>query len=283
MSSITDDIDQQMQEARDQANLAVGDRLEAELSEQEQATFDKARAALEAEEAVLPEKYRGKTAAEVYQLVQKELEYKAQKAKDGESSEDDQEEAPEEEEDKTPEPEESEATKALAEASEEFYASEGKLKPETIAKLEALDSADLIKAWQELQAKAPAPEAPLSDADAKAIVDSVGGQDSYNKALQWAAENLSDDDKASYDAVIQSGNKAATKFAVEALLNRYKADVGFDGDTVSGGKPKKSGVKPFRSNAEFQRALRDPRYAEDPAYQMDIMERLQVSPDVLPV
>ena len=87
--------------------------------------------------------------------------------------------------------------------------------------------------------------------------------------------------KASYDAVIQSGNKAATKFAVEALLNRYKADVGFDGKAVSGGKVKASGAKPFRSNAEFQRALRDPRYREDPAYHNDIMDRLAVSGELL--
>lgn len=278
--SITDDIDAQMQEAREQAALAVGDRIETELSEQEQATYERGRQALEEAEAVLPEKYRGKSAAEVYALLQKELEYKAKKAS-SESDEDDQEDAPEESTDETPEPEETEASTALREASEEFYASEGKLKPETIAKLEALPSADLIKAWQELQAKAPAPEAPLSDADAKAIVDSVGGQESYNKALEWAAENLSDDDKASYDAVIQSGNKAATRFAVEALTNRYKADVGFDGKTVSGGKVKSSAAKPFRSEAEFQRALRDPRYHEDPAYQRDIMDRLEVSGELI--
>jgi hypothetical protein len=279
MSAITDEIEETMRQARDQENLAVGERLEAELADQEDAVFQKAREAQLAEAAKLPEKYQGKTAAEVYALMQKEIEYNRAK-KETESAEDAQEEAPEAPEAEEAEPEESEALVALREASDEFYKNEGKLDEATVQKLEALPSADLIKAWQELQAKAP-PAKPISDEEATVIVKSVGGQETYNKALAWAAENLSDEDKASYDAVIASGNRAATQFAVEALTNRYKAAEGFDGSPISGGTVKTSKVKPYRSEAELRRDLANRRYQDDPAFRIDVEERLAVSGDLL--
>lgn len=280
MSAITDEIEESMRQAREQELIATGEKIEAELEAQDQALYDKGREAQEQEAAVLPEKYRGKSAAEVYQLLQKEIEYKAQKEKEGQPTEDAPEGTPEEAAEETPAPEETEATTALREASEEFYANDGKLNAETVAKLEALPSADLIKAWQDLQSKATVTK-PISDAEATEIVKAVGGQDTYNKALAWAAENLSADDKESYDAVIASGNKAATQFAVEALTRRYKEAVGFDGEAVSGGKVKTSKVKPYRSEAELRRDLANRRYQEDPAFRIDVEERLAVSGELL--
>jgi hypothetical protein len=275
MSVINDEIDETLRLAQEQQALEVGTRLEAAQAQQEEDLFSRAREAQEQEAAQLPEKYRGKTASEVYQLLQKEREYEAQKAK-GESTEDGQEEAPEE----TPAEEDSEAITALKEASEEFYKNEGKLDEATVAKLEALPSAELIKAWQQLQAQTEVP-ALISDAEATEIVTSVGGQEAYNQALAWAAENLSPEDRTAYDQVITSGNKAATQFAVEALTNRYKAAVGFDGEVVSGGRAKTSGVKPYRSNAELRRDLSNPRYQQDPAFRIDVEDRLAVSGELL--
>lgn len=273
--SIDTDIEESMRLAAEQQALATGERLEAETAAQEEAVFTRAREAQEAELAELPEKYRGKTAAEVYQLVKAEQEYLAKKAKEGDTTEEEEapaEEAPASEE----EEEETEAAKALREASEELTS--GKLSPETIAKLEALPSAELIKAWQALQ---EGTEPPLSEEEAVTLVKSVGGQEVYNEALKWAAENLSDEDKASYDQVIKSGNRAATRFAVEALLNRYKASEGFDGSPVSGGRTKTQGIKPYRSNAELRRDLANSRYQEDPAFRLDVENRLAVSGDLL--
>ena len=133
MSAIQDEIEETMRLANEQQALATGERLATEQAEDEQALFDRARQAQEAEVGGLPEKYRNKTAAEVYALMQKEIEYKAKK--EPEPSEDDQ-EAPSEEApvESTEEPED-EATVALREASEEFYKNEGKLDEETIKKL----------------------------------------------------------------------------------------------------------------------------------------------------
>ena len=273
--SIDNEIEESMRLAAEQQALETGTRLVDEQEASEQAVFDRARKAQEEELGGLPEKYRGKTAAEVFALMQKEAEYKASK-----SSEDDQEDASDSDEDESPAPEESDAVTALREASEAFYANDGQLDAETVAKLESLPSADLIKAWQALQAEAPKAE-PLSEADAEAIVKEVGGQEAYNLALRWAADNLSEDDKASYDAVVQSGNKAATKFAVEALQARYKAAVGFDGDPGSGTNVKTPSVKPYKSEAQLRKDLSNPRYQEDPAFRLEVEDRLRVSGDLL--
>lgn len=280
MSVIHDEIDEAQRLAREQTALEVGERLAEAQAKQEEDLFARAREAQEQEVGQLPEKYQGKSAAEVYALMQKELAYKAEQSKKGESTEDDLEEASEEATEESPAEEESEAETALKEASEEFYKNEGKLDEATVAKLEALPSADLIKAWQKLQSQAEVP-APISDAEAQEIVTSVGGQEAYNQALAWAAENLSPEDRASYDQVITSGNKAATRFAVEALTNRYKAAVGFDGEAVSGGRAKATGVKPYRSEAELRRDLSNPRYQQDPAFRLDVEDRLAASGELL--
>jgi hypothetical protein len=283
MTAINDEIEEAQRLAREQEALATGERLTAELEADEEAIFQRAREAQEAELAQLPEKYQGKSAAEVYALMQKEVEYRLKQAKGEEpadEAQEDQEGASEQSEGESQETEETPAFQALREASEEFYASEGKLTPETLQKLEALPSADLIQAWQALQAQAP-PAKPLSDEEATAIVNRVGGQDAYNKALAWAAENLSEEDKASYDAVVQSGNKAATQFAVEALTTRYKQAVGFDGEPVTGAVAKAPKVKAYRSEAELRRDLSNPRYQQDPAFRLDVEERLAVSGDLL--
>ena len=70
------------------------------------------------------------------------------------------------------------------------------LSEETINALSEMDSKDLIREYvkfysqnqQQVQAQA------TSEADAKAIYDSVGGQEAYGEMVGWAAHNLSQDE-----------------------------------------------------------------------------------------
>ena len=169
----------------------------------------------------------------------------------------------------------------LKEASEEYYSNDNELKPETIQKLKEMPSEELIEAYLELQKSNPVAKAqPLSDDAAKTIVDSVGGQDAYNDTLSWAADNLKPEEVAAYDNVVNSGNKDAIFFAVQALNQRYKDSVGFEGQQISGRAPKNT-VKGFRSNAELANAISDPRYRNDPAYRYDIEQKLAASGDLM--
>lgn len=169
----------------------------------------------------------------------------------------------------------------LKEASEEYYSNDNQLKPETIEKLKEMPSEDLIEAYMEWQKGNPTVQSqPLSDEAAKDIVASVGGQESYNDTLAWAADNLKPEEVAAYDNVVNSGNKDAIFFAVQALNQRYKDSVGFEGQQVSGKAPKAT-VKGFRSNAELASAISDRRYRTDPAYRFDVEQKLAASGDLL--
>ena len=143
-----------------------------------------------------------------------------------------------------------------------------------------MPSEQLIDAYLELQKNTPIQQQQLTDADATAILDSVGGEAAYNETLAWAADNLKPDEVAAFDNVVNSGNKDAIFFAVQALNQRYKDSVGFEGKRMSG-KSVKSSVKGFRSQAELARAIADPRYRDDPAYRLDIEQRLAASGDLL--
>ena len=202
--------------------------------------------------------------------------------KEDESDHSDEDSAPD---DSAPEEEEqspvSKRVDFLKEASDEYYSNDNELKPETIQKLKEMPSEELIEAYLELQKNNPVAKAqPLSDDAAKTIVASVGGQDAYNDTLAWAADNLKPEEVAAYDNVVNSGNKDAIFFAVQALNQRYKDSVGFDGQQISGRAPK-STVKGFRSNAELANAISDPRYRNDPAYRYDIEQKLAASGDLM--
>jgi len=263
------------------ALLAKGEELAAAEAEALAAVYENAQAAQAEEQALLPEKFRGKSAVEIaraYAELEKKLGQREEPKEAPEADETPEAtDAQEETEEAVEEP--SEATELLRVASEE-WAKDKEMSAETMEKLSALPSAELVKAYAEIQKATPAPVA-ITDAEALEVVNKVGGKDVYDKALAWAGETFSQAEADDYDAVIATGNKAAIAFAVEALTTRYKATVGFEGDTISGGRSRGPQVAPFRSNAELATAIGDPRYHRDPAYRMDVEARLAVSGDLL--
>lgn len=273
---IFDATDPDVTEARleNEARLVdIGDKLIAQEEERDLDKYERARAAEEAEL-----RYAGKfKSAEDLEKAYKELEKKL--GQKDESTQEDEVES--EAESESPEEETvSETAKFLQEASDEYWTNSNQLKPETIQKLKEMPSEQLIDAYLEIQKNNPIQQQQLSDADANAIMASVGGADAYNETLAWAADNLKPEEVAAYDNVVNSGNKDAIFFAVQALKQRYQDAVGFEGKRVSG-KSVKNTVKGFRSQAELARAISDPRYQSDPAYRIDIEDRLAASGDLI--
>ena len=206
---------------------------------------------------------------------------KPQEEEGGEPSEE-QPEATEEVEEEAPEEEASASEATLTKAADE-YAAGGELSEESIEALSQMDSKDLIKAYVEFYGKnAQKYEAAkeLQATEQAAIKNIAGGEESYAEMMQWASQNLDPQEIDSYNSVTNSGNVSAIKFAVEALKSRYVADVGQERELISGRKPS-SKSKVFRSNAELARAIADPRYHTDPAYRMDVEQKLANSPELL--
>lgn len=154
----------------------------------------------------------------------------------------------------------------------------GELSEEAIDKLASLDTKDLIKAYMTYNSQAQ--QATIAGAELQAIKDSVGGDQAYGEMVQWAAQNLSESEIADFNAVTNTNNPAAIRFAVQALNSRWKDGNGYEADLVTGRKAAATNDR-FRSHAELSRAIADPRYATDPAYRQDVELKLARSRDLL--
>ena len=264
------------QQSAEAKSLAQGERIMAEEEAITSRKYEKAR-----EDADAETRYAGKfKSAEDLEKAYKELENKlGQKDEVSDEAEGDQEGT--EEGDGQEVEEADENVDFLRNASEEYWGNDQKLNEETVQKLKEMPSDQLVEAYLKWTKDQPTVVAqPLDQAEADNIVKTVGGQEAYNDTLAWAADNLSPEEVAAYDNVVNSGNKDAIFFAVQALNQKYRDAVGFEGKTVSGKAPKNS-LKCYRSQAELARAISDPRYRNDPAYRLDVEDKLSASGDLL--
>jgi len=113
----------------------------------------------------------------------------------------------------------------------------------------------------------------LTEAQANELFKMVGGEKAYQSMINWAGQNLSQEEIGMYDNVMASGNPDAIFFAVQALSSKYSDSVGSDGELLTG-RGTKNEDSSFRSQAELVQAMSDPRYDRDPAYRRDVLDKL---------
>ena len=116
----------------------------------------------------------------------------------------------------------------------------------------------------------------LTEAQAKELFKMVGGEKAYQSMINWAGQNLSQQEIQMYDSVMGKGDPNAIFFAVQALNNKYTEAVGTDGQLLTG-RGGNDSVAAFRSQAELVQAMSDPRYDNDPAYRQDVIRKLENS------
>ena len=151
---------------------------------------------------------------------------------------------------------------------------EGDFKQETLDKLKGLDPTKLAQEYLNYRAGNQPPEPrSLSKEDVKELHTVTGGQKGYNDMIKWAVSNIDKSERDMFDAVIDSGDKQAAYFAVQAMNYRYNDSQGVDAPLLTGkaASPKTSG---FKSQAALVAAMSDPRYDNDPAYRQEVMEKL---------
>lgn len=146
--------------------------------------------------------------------------------------------------------------------------------------LEGLTVEDLAEIYQELKVENNSNDDDLSDDQVNTIYNSVGGEQQYAQMMQWAAQNLQPEEIAAYDAAIDSSNMASINLALRGLVSAYQEANGVEGKTIQGKTPASSSSTAFRSQAELIAAMNDPRYDVDPAYRMDVMNKLEMSPEL---
>jgi hypothetical protein len=155
--------------------------------------------------------------------------------------------------------------------------SQTELTPETVKAISEADPSKLAEMYLEYRSQQESSQqtSTMTDQDVNGLKGLVGGEKNYNDMLGWASQNLSDQDIEMYDAVMELGNPAAARFAIEALAYRYQESNGVEPDLVQGKSPGTGGA--FRSQAEVVQAMSDPRYDNDPAYRRDVMQKLERS------
>ena len=151
---------------------------------------------------------------------------------------------------------------------------DGKWDPELVQQVEGMNPIDVLNLMLENGSQQQAPVATQSDV--ASIQESVGGPEEYGNMIQWASQNLSEQEISLYDAAIDRGDPLTMFFAAQALFSRYQDSVGYDGELLTGSAPQTTS-QGFRSQAELIAAMSDPRYDKDPAYRQDIADKLAVS------
>jgi len=245
--------------AEEQDSLQVGEEL---VAQQEQLLAGKYKNAEDLEQAYLSlQKKLGQEETEEEDYEESDEGYAEEEGSDEEVSN----EAP--------------AVSLINEASQEYYANDGTLSEETIAKFSEMSSQDLVNAYLEIQAnnpQAPQQAVELSEGQINSIQNAAGGEANYNRVIEWAANNLPENQIDAFDSVIDSGNPAAIGIAFQGLQSQYNESNGYEGRMLQG-KPADSRGDVFRSQAQLIAAMSDPRYDNDPAYRADVVEKLERS------
>lgn len=108
------------------------------------------------------------------------------------------------------------------------------------------------------------------------IISITGGEESYQGMVEWASEALPADEVEAFNATIDTGDPSLIRMAVQGLNARYRSESGSEPNLVQGSTDTVSGGK-FESAAELTAAMRDPRYAKDPAYRQSVAQKLSRS------
>jgi uncharacterized protein YbaA (DUF1428 family) len=155
------------------------------------------------------------------------------------------------------------------------FAEHGTLSEESVAEIESWGiPREMIEGYVEGQ------KAVLA-AQFQSVYSEAGGEESYNSMIEWAADNLPDGEQDAFNRAVMQGTTDDMMFAVRSLVSRWRASTGTGSrPLVQGSTSPAKASGSFRSLAELTAAMKDPRYAKDPAYRKDIETRLAVS-DIL--
>lgn len=106
------------------------------------------------------------------------------------------------------------------------------------------------------------------------VFNAVGGEEAYTEIVEWAAENMDRDEIIAYNRAVDGADRAAAMMAVKGLKARYDAEVGFEPRRSVSGATAKAGAAVYRSIAEMEKDMSDPRYKTDSAFRRDVERKL---------
>ena len=163
----------------------------------------------------------------------------------------------------------------LGKYEQEYQDNESTLKEDTYAELKSkfgLDKTEVNKYIAYRQAD--------SAAFNQEIFAMAGGEKAYQGLMSWAGSNLSKEEIAQTNDMLETADKDQVRVGVMKLSNKHRETVGAEPIRSLGGNTSEqgSGVKPFASLQEAVEARKDKRFDNDPAYRQQWEQRVGASP-----
>ena len=103
------------------------------------------------------------------------------------------------------------------------------------------------------------------------VFEAVGGERAYRDMISWAEKTLSPEEIDAYNATLAANNINAVILAAQGLSAKYSKS---QEPRLMGGNRTNPEPSSFQSLAELTAAMKDPRYAKDPAYRQMIEDKL---------
>lgn len=151
------------------------------------------------------------------------------------------------------------------------YEKEGKLSDTSYKELaDAGFSRELVDAYIDgVQRSAEASGGELAGKEVDAILQEVGGQEEYDKVMQWAVTHLTEEEQEAYDRAVTNPDPAVARFVVQGLFSRYEREHGRAPSLVTGTRvsaTEAARAQGFSDRSEMIKAMSDKRYGVDPEY-----------------
>ena len=106
-----------------------------------------------------------------------------------------------------------------------------------------------------------------------AVYSAAGGEQEYDRVIQWAQTNLPDKLLSSFNRAIDNNNLDAVTLMFEGMKAKMIAKQGTRNPTIMGGGSVGT-PKGFTSKQEVVQAMSDKRYGVDPQYTREIERRM---------
>lgn len=108
----------------------------------------------------------------------------------------------------------------------------------------------------------------------QSVFSTVGGEEVYTEMTEWAADNMEEAEIRAYNNAVNGADRNAAMLAVKGLKAQFEASQGYEPTRSIKGATARAGAQSYRSIAEMEKDMGDPRYKVDAAFRKDVERKL---------
>jgi hypothetical protein len=157
------------------------------------------------------------------------------------------------------------------------WAQSGELSADSRKALESQFPSELIDDYLNSKAQAAQFQEAQAATELKSIYNSVGGEQNYGEIVQWAGENLSDEQIVAFNEAVNTGSFAQAELAVKGLAAQYQQASGSQPQLLQSTPDGNAGAGVYESMAQLMVDMKKPEYKTDPAFRQVVQARLSRS------